>query len=256
MGATTTSPVDSSRHRHHLLDEQRIPARRALDLPRSSPGMRSGISSATSSSARGSSRRVTGHAGRRTAKSGRAMHSSRIGRRPRTAEPRARSGRGTSPRPTGYRRRRRAAAARRSLLESLAERPGELLRGCRHHRSHRAASESRAAAAVVGRPLGELLQHLDDRPVGDPFAVRQAASSHDPRLDRGEQLGSEARLADAGVADDRHQLATLLGPHTRPCVANERQLALASDELRLVTAAPARRARSEAGKREPARPCL
>ena len=72
----------------------------------------------------------------------------------------------------------------------------------------------------------ELLQHLDDRPVGDPLAVGKAAAAHDRRLDRSQELRDEPRLADAGIADDRDQLAALLGPHTLPGFPDERELAL------------------------------
>ena len=36
---------------------------------------------------------------------------------------------------------------------------------------------------LVGRHEVELLQHLDDGPVGDPLAVREAAAAHDRRVD-------------------------------------------------------------------------
>ena len=49
-----------------------------------------------------------------------------------------------------------------------------------------------------------------------------------------EELVNEARLADAGIADDRHQLAPLLGLHTAPGFRDDCELALASDEQRLV----------------------
>ena len=67
-----------------------------------------------------------------------------------------------------------------------------------------------AAAAAIGGQRVELLQHLDDRPVGDPLPVGEAAAADDRRLDRGQRLRGEPRLADAGIADDRHQLAALL----------------------------------------------
>ena len=66
-------------HRQHLLDEERVAAGRPHDLSRTASAMRSGISSARSSSARGSSRSVTGQSGRRSKSSGRARQSSRIG---------------------------------------------------------------------------------------------------------------------------------------------------------------------------------
>ena len=91
-----------------------------------------------------------------------------------------------------------------------------------------------AAAASSGRQHVELLQHLDDRPVGDPLAVGEAAAADDRRVDRRQQLRDQPRLADAGVADDRHQLAALLGPHALPRLPHERELALTPDEQRVV----------------------
>ena len=122
-----------------------------------------------------------------------------------------------------------------SLLQRLAEGPGDLLR----RRRRLALAEQRADRHRGGLLRGqqvELLQHLDHRPVRDPLAVGQAAAAHDHRLDRCQNLRGEPGLADTGVADDRHQLAALLGLHALPCFPDERELALASDEPRLVPA--------------------
>ena len=73
---------------------------------------------------------------------------------------------------------------RRLLLEQLAERPGDLLR--RRPRLRLAQQRAdRRRGGRIGRQHVELLDHLDDRPVGDPDPVGQAAAAHDPRLDRG-----------------------------------------------------------------------
>ena len=79
-------------------------------------------------------------------------------------------------------------------------------------------SSDRIAAAAVGSDgqRVELLDHLDHRPVRDALAVGEAAAADDPGVDRGERLRDEARLADAGLADDRHQLAALLGERALP----------------------------------------
>ena len=50
----------------------------------------------------------------------------------------------------------------------------------------------RRRGVVVGGHDVELLQHLDHRPVRDPFAVGQAAAADDRRVYRGERLGDEA----------------------------------------------------------------
>ena len=79
----------------------------------------------------------------------------------------------------------------------------------------RAASGSPPGGLFLGPQL-ELVQHLDDRPVCDPFAVGPAAAPKDRRVDRSETLRGEAGLADAPVAGKRHQLATLLRPDALP----------------------------------------
>ena len=122
---------------------------------------------------------------------------------------------------------------RRSLLQRLAERPGDLLR----RRRRLALAEQRADRHRGGLVRGqhvELLQHLDHRPVRDPLAVGEAAAADDRRLDRSQNLRGQPGLADAGIADDRDQLAALLGPHALPRFPDERELALTSDERRLV----------------------
>ena len=96
-------------------------------------------------------------------------------------------------------------------------------------------ADRRRGGLVRGQHV-ELLQHLDDRPVGDPLAVGEAAAADDRRLDRRQSLRGQPGLADAGVADDRHQLAALLGPHALPRLSDERELALTSDEPHLVPA--------------------
>ena len=122
---------------------------------------------------------------------------------------------------------------RRSLLQRLAEGPGDLLRRCRRLRLAQQRADRRGGG-LVRRQQVELLQHLDHRPVGDPLAVGEAAAADDRRLDRSQNLRDEPGLADARIADDRHQLAALLGLHALPCLPEDRELALASDEQRLV----------------------
>ena len=96
---------------------------------------------------------------------------------------------------------------RRSLLQRLAKGPGDLL-GRRRRLALAEQRADRRRGVLVRGQLVELLQHLDDRPVRDPFAVGEAAAADDGRLDRGQELRGEPRLADTGVADDRHELAT------------------------------------------------
>jgi hypothetical protein len=49
-----------------------------------------------------------------------------------------------------------------------------------------------------------------------------------------QELGDQARFADAGIANERDEFAALLGLHTLPSLPEDRKLALTSDEQRLV----------------------
>ena len=89
---------------------------------------------------------------------------------------------------------------RRLLLEQLAERPRDLVRARRPVALAEQRSQ-RGRGLLVGGQGVELLHDLDDRPVGDPLAVGEAAPADDACLDAVERLRDEARLADAGVAD-------------------------------------------------------
>ena len=54
------------------------------------------------------------------------------------------------------------------------------------------------------------------------------------RLDRGQRLHDEPRLAHAGIADDRDESAAALGLHARPRIEDGGELPLSPDEGRLV----------------------
>ncbi len=91
-----------------------------------------------------------------------------------------------------------------------SERPGDLLGGRHHARPGEQRTDRRSGHLVRGRRT-ELLEDFDDGPVGDPLAVGEAAALDEPGLEGRERLRDEARFADAGLADDRHQLAAPLG---------------------------------------------
>ena len=120
---------------------------------------------------------------------------------------------------------------RRSLLQGLAESPGDLLGRCRGLALAEERVDRGGGDLVRGQQV-ELLQDLHHRPVGDPLPVREAAAVDDPRLDRGQELRRQPRLADTRIADHRDELATPLGPHPRPRFPDERELALAPDKER------------------------
>ena len=121
-------------------------------------------------------------------------------------------------------------------FEQLAHRPGNLLaRGRRLllaqqllDRRQRGRLEPELAS---GR---ELLQDLDHRPVGDPLAVRQAPPADDGGvLDGAEELGCQPRLADAGRAENREELARAVVDGLRKRLLQPAQLAVAPDERRV-----------------------
>ena len=117
----------------------------------------------------------------------------------------------------------------RGLLQRLAERPGDLLRGCRSLRLAQQRPD-RLRGGLFGGPQVELLQYLDDRPVRDPLPIGRAAATHDRRVDGSQSLRGEPGLADAGIADDRHQLAALLRPYALPRLPQDPELALTAHE--------------------------
>jgi hypothetical protein len=92
------------------------------------------------------------------------------------------------------------------LFKQLAECPGDRLRV----RFRLALPEQRAdrrRGLVPLRDRVELLDGLDDRPVGDPVAIGKAAAARDLGVETAKELGRQSRLADAGAPKDREQLA-------------------------------------------------
>ena len=122
---------------------------------------------------------------------------------------------------------------RRRLLECLPHGPGDLIGSC----GLVGLSEQRidgAGGHVVGGFRSELLEHLDRRPVGDPFSVREAATADDGCVDIGEELCGKPRLADSGGAEDRDEVARAVGPDVCERFGQKPPLALASDHRRPV----------------------
>jgi hypothetical protein len=91
------------------------------------------------------------------------------------------------------------------------------------------------------RLRSELQHDLDERPVGDPFAVGEAARANGSRVGRLDKVQDEARLADACRAEQGEQLARPLRDHVlevraQPLAlaspAHERGVEAARDALR------------------------
>ena len=117
----------------------------------------------------------------------------------------------------------------RLLLEQLAERPSDLVGRPGLVRLTEQRTKRRRGFGI-GRKDVELLQHFAHRPVGDPLAIGKTSSAHHPRIDLGQELGSQPRLADPGVADDRDEPGALVRARFRPGLSQSLQLACPADE--------------------------
>ena len=79
----------------------------------------------------------------------------------------------------------------------------------------------------------ELLDDLDDGPVGDALAVGKAAPLDDRRVDRGENSRSQPRLADTGGAEQREEGAGARRTVFAKASSKQRQLVRAPDHRRV-----------------------
>ena len=139
---------------------------------------------------------------------------------------------------------------RRQRREEHPEGPRRRVGRCLPAQPERGFDRRRRPAPVVGRghdrrqraPAQRLEHHLAQRPVGDPVAVGRAVSDEHLRIGsraRGE-LADEARLADPGLAHERHQLRAARPLHPRQGAVELCELALAPDQRRHVGVAGAR----------------
>ena len=125
----------------------------------------------------------------------------------------------------------------RLLLEQLAEGPRDLLRGRRRVRLPEERTERRARGVLRGQ-RAELFHDLDDRPVGDPVPVGQAAAAQDAGVHPGEELRDEPRLP-IRPARGPWTGGTCLRHDPRKAGAERAQLALTADHrCRAVAARP------------------
>ena len=128
----------------------------------------------------------------------------------------------------------------RERLEQPADRPVELVRARAWLRPADGLEDAPARRLALGlaaehRLEVEVAYHLDERPVGDPVAVRQtAALEHERVLARGrDQLRGEAGLADARLADDRDDPAGAVGGDSFELRQQRVELGLAPDQRRV-----------------------
>ena len=90
----------------------------------------------------------------------------------------------------------RAAAASSNTLRTSQNSSSAVARACRDRLDRGVRSE--------------LLEHIDHRPERDPFAVVETAAANDGRVDAGQELRHETRLADAGRAEHGDEVAGTL----------------------------------------------
>ena len=113
--------------------------------------------------------------------------------------------------------------------------------------STRCADELGVLGLRQDGPQFQALDHLAERQVRRTLAVGDAAAGQHRRvpLDERDQLVGEARLADAGLADDGHDLRRRLALRLLEDGEQPLKLVLAADELRLQVAGHGRRSRDE-----------
>ena len=124
--------------------------------------------------------------------------------------------------------------------EQLADRERRIAEADRrrHALDHRVFPDDAAQLPQGGRRRVRLEQSrtvpddLGDRPEGDAVAVGEAPAAHDrrPRACRVEELLRQARLADARVADDRHDPTGTRRVGRVEGLGEEAQLGLAADQ--------------------------
>ena len=118
-----------------------------------------------------------------------------------------------------------------------------VLRGAENAERDRKQIGNRLALAGKPQPLERLgrrrvvgdarrvLDHRCERPVGDAFAVgKRAAAEHGDALGALGELADEPRLADAGLAEDRHQVGAPIAGRAGERVREHVELLLAADE--------------------------
>ena len=102
---------------------------------------------------------------------------------------------------------------RSPLFEQHSEGPRDLVGRCDLLGRAEKRSQRFCRHRIGGQGV-QLFEHLDDRPVGDPLAVGEAAPAHRCCIHARKELGREPRLAHAGISDHGHELAARL--HSRP----------------------------------------
>lgn len=72
---------------------------------------------------------------------------------------------------------------------------------------------------------------LSEGPVCDSLAVGETRAAHRSSVEAGEELSSETRLPDAGLADDSNEVAEFLLDGKVELPLGHRQLCLSADQM-------------------------
>ena len=140
------------------------------------------------------------------------------------------------------------------VLEQLPRCPRDFVGRGRRRRLAEERAEGRRGS-VVRRQLIELFQQLDEWPIRDSLAVREAATRHDPRIDPTHEFSREPRLADSRGTQPVNSWPSAGSPHAQTrragCATRFHDRPSASR-----IAAAERRAPRAPGTRTPAPTCL
>ena len=116
-------------------------------------------------------------------------------------------------------------------LEIVEDDDERLLRGgALQQAAERELRLGRRRAEDRVRVGAELKNDLHERPVGDALAVGEAAGANGARVDRLDEVEHEARLADAGGAEQGEELARAFGDHVLEVGVEPLALSASADE--------------------------
>ena len=236
-GTTSSSPPSSRRHREHLLEEQRVAVGRGDDAA-ANVGVDLAAFGELVDEQLAVARRERLEQDRGRIELAAAPAWAQLEQlRARDAEEEDRARRATS------RRRARSRSRKSSALPTgcrRARRPAGRSAAARLPAASGTASCVSDAATLAdhcrpGSGTDAASEDLDQRPVGDVLAVGEAArAQHVGRVaDVRDELGHEARLADAGGPEQREQMARALRDGVLEVAGEARQLSLAPDERRV-----------------------
>ena len=149
--------------------------------------------------------------------------------------------RATQSRKIGASRERSATCSTRSTNSGSAHCRSSITATCGRSAARASSSLRNATLVSAGVEASDALrldperhQHLDERPVRDPLAVREAAAAQHVRVaaDAVEEVGDESRLAHTRRTEEREELTGAVGDSVLEGAPESLALAFTSDERR------------------------